>query len=265
MNRILMAIIFFCFSCKKKIKEPIVSDQQMTTKAVLNKKGTKTNCLKNSVEYENFEKEGFSLIEFKGVNPKIELILINETEKSFLILNDKVSRTHFNFTYDTDKEQSLTGVRFFSCVKDELIILLPTATEELELYQMIKINTKNDIEDLGLISYEVMDPEKMFKSNNVEKLELVNNKYFYKIKEKKTGTDILVYNKAVIDSFKEIKSFFPNVETYLNLRSKPSVKESRIISKLYPSDKISLLNNYGEWSLVFSNHTYGYVSSDYVK
>lgn len=265
MYRIIIFVLFFSFTCKKETKKNIEFRKKIETLPRIKVLPKGENCLEIEFNFEHKRSKGFSLVKFNVKQLKFELLLVDGSEKSFLRVNNNLNRTHFNFTYDTDKETSISEIKIFSCKENEFIILLPTATEELALYQMIKIDRKSKIEDLGLISYKTADLDSLFKTDVVGKIESIGDKYIYKLEEKTSGNEMLIYDEVNIEHFNQEKKIRAKVDTYLNLRSSTDLKKSKIIAKVYPNDKMILLNDFGEWSLVFSKNIYGYLSNDFIE
>ena len=65
-------------------------------------------------------------------------------------------------------------------------------------------------------------------------------------------------------SFLKGQIVYPQVETYLNVRSAPNSKGA-IVAEAYPEDALTVLEVLDGWVKVSLNGIEGYVSSDYVK
>ena len=92
-----------------------------------------------------------------------------------------------------------------------------------------------------------------------------NSKIFKSEESSNFGSYIDINSLKLIDNlFKVASTVYPQVETYLNVRSAPSSKGA-IVAEAYPKDALTVLEVLDGWLKVSLNGIEGYVSSDYVK
>ena len=126
------------------------------------------------------------------------LLNINtETESSILTANDKDIITDFNFTYDTDLDSALKNIKVLnSNANNDIIVVLPEATEEFLTFQLIKFETKQKVFKEGMFIIETHE------YNNIRNFYL-NHKI--KLTQVKDSFEILLGDYKYKGEFSEFK------------------------------------------------------------
>jgi hypothetical protein len=92
-------------------------------------------------------------LEFKIVLKEFNLFLDLhlETESTILTVKDKAILTDFNFTYDTDLASALEEIKILkSSFGNDIIVILPTTTEEFLTFQLILFESRKNTFKEGL-------------------------------------------------------------------------------------------------------------------
>lgn len=256
----------FLFSCEQEKKQSALSEN-IEASANNNSSIITSVCEQINVKYERKDYTEFSVFKLFGEDLIFEMILIHTQEKALLKFNDNFYSTHFNFTYETDKNTSISDIKVFNCDSNTQTLLLPLSTEELLTYQVIEIKNNTIPKNLGMLSYKTVDLEELFNANVSNKLEQTKEGYLFSIINNANNKQLVTYDKlSPLDNFKDVHQVFPKVETYLNIRSTPNVESSKIIGKAYPNDQLFVLGAIDEkWALIYFNNSFGYVDSDFIK
>lgn len=267
-SNILCAIFFsiFLFGCKQGRKQNYLNEK-IEVSANNNSSIINSVCVQMNIKYERKDYAEFSVFKLFGEDLIFEMILIDTQEKALLKINDHFYLTHFNFTYDTDKSTSISDIKVFNCGNNIQTLLLPLATEELLTYQVIEITNNTIQKNLGMLSYETVDLDELFNANVSNELEQTKEGYLFKIINNDNNKQLVIYDKlSPLDNFKDVNQVFPRVETYLNVRSAPNIKNSKIIGKAYPNDKLFVLDDIDQkWALIYFNRSFGYVDRDFIR
>ncbi len=144
--------------------------------------------------FENNNKQANqSTIEFEELNRKIESISQNvenlefkivlkdfnlfldlhlETEYTTLTIKENDILTDFNFTYDTDLESSLEEIKILKASSgNDIIVILPTTTEEFLTFQLILFESQQSTFREGLFeinTHEISNVRNFYLENNIE-------------------------------------------------------------------------------------------------
>lgn len=144
--------------------------------------------------FENNNKQANqSTIEFEELNRKIESISQNvenlefkivlkdfnlfldlhlETEYTTLTIKENDILTDFNFTYDTDLESSLEEIKILKASSgNDIIVILPTTTEEFLTFQLILFESQQNTFREGLFeinTHEISNVRNFYLENNIE-------------------------------------------------------------------------------------------------
>lgn len=265
----ILCVIFFSiclFSFKQGKKQSYLNDK-IEVSANNNSSIINSVCEQINVKYERKDYADFSVFKLFGEDLIFEMILIDTKEKAFLKINDHFYLTHFNYTYETDKNTSISDIKVFNCDNNIQTLLLPLSTEELLTYQIIEIKNNTIQKKLGMLSYETVDLNELFNANVSYKLEQAKEGYLFKIINNDNNKQLVIYDKlSPLDNFKDVDQVFPRVKTYLNVRSAPNIENSKIIGKAYPNDKLFVLDDIDEkWALIYFNSSFGYVDRDFIR
>ena len=265
-NKLLITILFSLsiilqFSCKKT-EHKVLGDN---TIELLAKKSESIDSLNqanyilktyNKVDYTSKNNDEFAYEDIKlnfpfNVNlQKTSLVIIKEDKVNFSrFLSDDFDSGDLNlWRYKNQKDNIFLielddyyGSVFFvyglsnNCLfrLGDFVIPQPNVEQDGKKQKTFKISEQN----------EIIIIERFLDKNPLPKLEFSNN-------------------KTCIKSNKKI--LYPQVETYLNVRSAPN-SSGTIVGKAYPNDALLLIEEVDGWVKVSLNGTEGYVSSDYVK
>ena len=105
-----------------------------------------------------------------------------ETEAPTLIIGDQSIVTELNFTYDTDLESALEGIKILKSSKSsDLIFLLPTFTEEFLTYQVVKFEADEKKFKEGLFEIDTHEYENVRGFYIDNKMELILEKDSFEV------------------------------------------------------------------------------------
>ncbi len=170
-----------------------------------------------------------------------------------------------NYAYghlDYEFSEKEKGFMLFKCNENCSILFLEVITEEFPTFQKIKFNyINNKITILGEFTISLENFEKINKANQKEIQFFVTNikNEDVLVSKNDKGEVLGVYNKEIIKG----SIVYAQVETYLNVRSKPN-SNADIVSKAYSTDKLKVLEVLKDWVKIEFNGVEGYVSSDYI-
>ena len=272
---ILLSIaLFMVFSCSNnketkgnhKSIEPshtnLVNDiPKNTTDSTLIKKISIKNefdVFYNSIDFDISSNETSSIrhIIITTKNHEIKLATFFEHEYTYLLWRDNPPIiTEFYFTHRIEKDDII----LFKCQMD-YVMALSSYTEEFNIYELIKFSNNGIVESLGLYSYDTIKEGK-----EVSYILGKRDGKFILISKGINKEILNIYNDIIEGEDMPIKEVFPKIETYLNIRSAPNTGASKIIGKVYISDKLFVLGDLGEWSIIYFNGIYGYVNNEFIK
>lgn len=278
-------IVLF-LSCKQgkttKNNEPVVLDDTLIINAFAKKNVTD---IPNNIEEEfdffcdkidydiTIEEDDVIRHIFISQNKQHIIKLTTFFEHEYTYLTWKESPpiiTDFYFTHEIERNDIKNyGIFLFKCDKD-FILVLYCHSDGYNIRELIRLPNEGGAESLGLYTYSE-DNEELEYSFSEDKfsyiLGKVNDKYVLvsKIMKGETYKILHVYNKSIPNEAMPVNTVSPKVDTCLNIRSLPDTESSEIIGKVYVNDKIFILGDIGEWSIVYSNGIYGYVNNEFIR
>ena len=157
---VILPFVFYSFENKSK-----PANQSTLKFEELNRKIESSGKNVENLEYK---------IVLKEFNLFLDLHL--ETESTTLTVKDKDILTDFNFTYDTDLESALEEIKILkSSPENDIIVILPTTTEEFLTFQLILFESRQNTFKEGLFeinTHEINNIRKFYLENKVELIQL---------------------------------------------------------------------------------------------
>lgn len=118
---------------------------------------------------QNVENLEFKIV-LKDFNLFLDLHL--ETEYTTLTIKENDILTDFNFTYDTDLESALEEIKILKASSgNDIIVILPTTTEEFLTFQLILFESQQSTFREGLFeinTHEISNVRNFYLENNIE-------------------------------------------------------------------------------------------------
>jgi hypothetical protein len=187
------------FSISFIIILPLIFGQFQKTENRKSKQEFLTAASKKIIVFEEIEhsiinlKENEKRIEFEisYFEYKIKFSLNKENESSNLNIDKMYLETDFNFTYDTDLESAINEIKLLkSKINNDIILFLPTTTEEFMTFQLIKYESQTKTFENGKFTIDTHEYDNVsnFYLTNSIKLNLTNKKFEISIGDfKKNG------------------------------------------------------------------------------
>jgi hypothetical protein len=187
------------FSISFIIILPLIFGQFQKTENRKSKQEFLTAASKKIIVFEEIEhsiinlKENEKRIEFEisYFEYKIKVSLNKENESSNLNIDKMYLETDFNFTYDTDLESAINEIKLLkSKINNDIILFLPTTTEEFMTFQLIKYESQTKTFENGKFTIDTHEYDNVsnFYLTNSIKLNLTNKKFEISIGDfKKNG------------------------------------------------------------------------------
>lgn len=282
---LLFFFIALFLSCRQgkitKKSETVVPGDTLMTNTFLEKTTTDvTNniekdfdilCSKIDYDITIEENDIIRYITLSTENSEIKLATFFAHEYTYLIWKESPPIiTSLYFTHEIERDDIKSyGIFLFKCDTD-IILVLYCHSEELMIREFIKLSDNGTSESLGIYTYNE-DNEELEYSFSEDKftysLGEVKGKFVLisKVLKGETYKTLHIYDRLIPNEAMPVKTVYPKVESYLNIRSLPNTESSQVIGKAYVNDKIFVLGDLGDWSIIYSNGIYGYVSNEFIK
>ncbi|OEK08567.1 hypothetical protein A8C32_03710 [Flavivirga aquatica] len=269
MKKLILFFIIIIFSCTNKVRKNNdkianneiinnISENLNDTLVKKNKLDSSFSFLCENIDFDRSIEETNSIrhIMISTKDIQIKLTTFFEHEYTYLLWKDNPPIiTEYRFTREIEENDII----LFKCDKD-YIMAMYSSSEEFNVYELIKLSHEGVAETLEIYSYDTVKEGKEFSYS------LKKNKDNFTLISKGINNKLLnIYDDVYEGENMLVKEAFPITETYLNIRSAPNTQDSEIISKAYSNDKLFVLGDLGEWSIIYLNGIYGYVSNEFIK
>jgi len=175
---------------------------------------------------------------------------ISEDLENFLKKCDYEGGQYECFLFPSTNNLNVLLVNVFRGDSNYYLILTTDSDEIKGMEEIGHIGDLNDIKTFDISEDYIVTEYKGFRDNKnkLKKIKITKGGEFLEIKK--------TFTKGVL--------VYPQVETYLNVRSAPN-SSGDIIAKAYPEDGLKVIEVLEGWLKVSLNGTEGYVSSEFVK